>query len=65
MPFTFLYIRAIFVFFETIFVRFVTLTRKRNKKKNLFLPKMKQKENTKRKDNVTRQAQELSRLKRQ
>ena len=51
MPFTFLYTRAIFVLFETIFVKFVTLTRKRNKKKNLFLPKMKQKENTKRKEN--------------
>ena len=45
MPFTFLYIRAIFVLFETIFVKFVTLTRKRNKKKSQFLPKMKQKEN--------------------
>ena len=51
MPFTFLYLCAVFVFFETIFVRFVTLTRKRDKKKNLFLPKMKQKENTKRKEN--------------
>ena len=51
MPFTFLYLCAIIVFFETIFVKFVTLTRKRNKKKSQFLPKMKQKENTKRKEN--------------
>ena len=51
MPFTFLYTRAIFVLFETIFVKFVTLTRKRNKKKSQFLPKMKQKENTKRIEN--------------
>lgn len=51
MPFTFLYTRAIFVLFETIFVKFVTLTRKRNKKKSQSLPKMKQKENIIRKEN--------------
>ena len=51
MPFTFLYLCAIIVYLVTLFVNFESQTRKRNKKKNLFLPKMKQKENIIRKEN--------------